>query len=386
MKEKMVIGLPRMQVEWGERRDFLPEFAATLERYGAQVMLEHGYGAGMGYQEANYLKLAPNVLFAPHETVYEQECVMVIRCPGEADLQRMQPGATLISMLHYPTRPVRTEMIRSLGIEAISLDSIKDDNGRRLIENLQAVAWNGLEVAFQILQRFLPPPGFFSPERKPIQVTQLGSGAVGMHVMQAAIRYGSPELWSTMLKLGTPGVQVTVVDFDTTRRGDLMRPILERTDILVDATQRPDPSQPVIYNEWIGWMPEHAVLLDLSVDPYQCDSTQFSVKGIEGIPQGDLDRYVFLPDDPAYNRIPECIPTENRRISISCYSWPGIHAKPCMEVYGTQLRPIMRTLIEKEGVSHINHSGRYFERAIGRALLSRWEPTHNNRNHNQQMR
>ena len=40
-------------------------------------------------------------------------------------------------MLHYPTRPQRVAYLKSLGIEAISLDSLKDENGRRLIQNLR---------------------------------------------------------------------------------------------------------------------------------------------------------------------------------------------------------------------------------------------------------
>jgi len=152
-----------------------------------------------------------------------------------------------------------------------------------------------------------------------------------------------------------------------------MQGILSTTDILVDATQRPDPGIPVIPNDWIAFLPPHAVLLDLSVDPYQCTQEPFYVKGIEGIPQGNLDQYVFPPDDPAYEEVPPCIPTLHRRYAVSCYSWPGIYPKACMEIYGRQLRPIMHVLIEKGGIGNINHHGRYFERAIARAQLSRWQ-------------
>jgi alanine dehydrogenase len=262
-------------------------------------------------------------------------------------------------MLHYPTRPERRAFLHSLGVEAISLDSIKDDSGRRLVENLRSVAWNGMEVAFQTLQTLYPSPGFESPERT-------------THVMQAAIRYADNKLWQDLASRGVPGVQVTVVDYDTTPFEKIMLPILARTDILVDATQRPDPSRPVIPNDWIGYMPSHAVLLDLSVDPYDCDGNELIVKGIEGIPQGNLDQYIFRPDDPAYEHVPECVQAKNRRFTVSCYSWPGIHPVECMRVYGRQLRPLLRTLIEKGGTQNIEARGRFFERALSRAMLSRW--------------
>lgn len=372
MPEGLTIGLPRMYAEAGERRDFLPDFVSRLEKNGARVLLEHSYGSGIGFQPDDYLALAPNVRFVSHAKIYEQDYVLLVRCPDEVDLRRMHPGACLISMLHYPTRPDRVALLRSLEIEAISLDSIKNDEGRRLIENLRSVAWNGVEAAFQTLRQIYPSPGFDSPERGPLYVTLLGAGAVGTHVVQAATRYGDPQLWSWMADRGLPGVQLTVIEYDTARHEDLIRKLLATTDLLVDATQRPDPSLPVVLNEWIADMPLHAVLLDLSVDPYRCDFEPVYVKGIEGIPQGNLDQYVFAPDDPAFERVPPCIPTTHRRYSVSCYSWPGVHPKECMEGYGHQLRPLLRTLIEKGGTETLNPRGNFFERALCRALLSRW--------------
>ncbi len=373
MEKKFRIGLARMHVEAGERRDFLPDFVAHLEKYGAQVTLEHGYGSGMGLQDGDYQSVAPNVSFASHEEVYQQDYVLVLRCPGDEDLRCLRPGACLISMLHYPTRPARRNFLTSLGVEAISLDSLKDDSGRRLVENLRAVAWNGIEVAFQTLRTIYPAPGFESPGRNAIHVTLMGSGAVGIHVMQAAIRYGNEEIWRDLAARGVPGTQVLAIDFDTTSLKETMHAILAQSDVLVDATQRPDPSRPLIPNDWIAWMPEHAVLLDLSVDPYHCDGGSRIVKGIEGIPQGNLDQYIFRPDDPAYQNMPSCVDAQHRRFAVSCYSWPGIHPRECMKVYGHQLRPVLRNLIEKGGLDRIDSKGRYFERAIHRAMLSRWQ-------------
>jgi alanine dehydrogenase len=363
--------MARMHHEFGEKRDFLPNFVASLAKVGAKVVLEYGYGSGIGFTEEDYLTASPEVSFASREDVIKQDNVLVLRCPDDKELRMLKPGACLMSMLHYGTRPQRVALLRSLGVEAISLDSIKDDVGRRLIEQLQTVAWNGLEVAFRVLLRTYPPPGMESPRRAPIQATVMGIGAVGMHAVQAASRYGDMALWRSLAQRGAPGTVVTAVEYDVTRDEPVMRGILKRTDILVDATQRPDVSKPVIPNEWIGDMPEHAVLLDLSVDPYDCSAERPEVKGIEGMPQGNLDQYVFAPDDPAFERVPACVATANRRYSVSCYSWPGIHPKESMDHYGRQIGPVLRRLIEKGGAQNISPKGRYMERALTRAMLSR---------------
>jgi alanine dehydrogenase len=373
MQPKITVGLPRMHLEASEKREFLPEFIENLHSFGYQIMLENNYGAGMGFSEDNYKAAAPGLIFGELIEVYQQDIVVVLRYPGDKLVSSMRRGACLMSMLHYPTRPGRVHFLKDLGLEGISFDTIKDDVGRRMIENLRSVAWNGVEVAFQVLKQHYPPPGFEDPTRLPIKVTILGAGAVGTLAAQAAIRYGDEQTWRHMAKIGATGVQVTMLDYDVTNHPTIMQQILKYTDILVDATQRPDASIPVIPNDWIGLMRPYAVILDLSVDPYDCDGERISVKGIEGIPQGNLDQYVFEPDDPAYLKIPSCIVTTQKRTAISCYSWPGIYPKECMDIYGKQLTPLMKSIAECGGVKFISPDGDYFQRAVARGMLSRFE-------------
>jgi alanine dehydrogenase len=361
-----------MHKEPGEKRDFLPNFVSYIARRRTDIYLEYGYGAELGYRERDYLKGNPNIKFVSREEVYQQDYVLVLRCPTEIEIKTMHPGSCLISMLHYPTRPQRIELIRSQLLEAISLDSITDDSGRRLVENLKAVGWNGIEVSFNTLKTIYPDPGFDNPNRPPIRVTVMGAGAVGSHVVQAAIRYGNNNLREKLASEDIPGVEVVVVDHDVTNKKGYMVKILSKTDILVDATQRQDTSKPVIPNEWIAYLPQHAVLLDLSVDPYSESNGKITLKGIEGIPQGNLNKYIFLPDDRAYDELPKYVKTVNRRHAVTCYSWPGIYPKECMRVYGRQIQPLMRVLMEKDGVKKLNPKGGFFERALSRAVLSRW--------------
>jgi alanine dehydrogenase len=264
-------------------------------------------------------------------------------------------------------------LLRDLGIEAVSLDSVKDDVGRRVVENLRAVGWNGVETAFDVLAKIYPPPGIEDTNRNPIKVTVLGVGAVGMFAIQAAVRYGDEVLWHKMAAEGVTGVQVTAVEHDLTNHPTIMTQILKYTDVLIDATQRPDPSRPIIPNALIGVMRPHAVLLDLSVDPYECSDEGIQmVKGIEGVPGGSLDQYVFAPDDPAWENLPPCVDNRNRRWAVSCYSWPGIHPRECMAVYGKQIVPLVQSILEAGGVQNVRPDGSYFDRAVSRGMLSHW--------------
>jgi len=376
MSDQISIGLANMHKEAGEVRAFLPDFVSDLENSGAKIYLEYDYGGGMSFTQEDYASVAPGVTFTSLQEIFQQDYVLVLRYPDDEAINWMRSGGCLISMVHYPTRPGRVALFQERNIVSISLDTITDDSGKRMIENLRSVGWNGVNTAFKALSNTYPDPGLFNPERLPIQVTLLGAGAVGIHVVQAAIQYGDPDLRSRMVSDEVPGVKVMVVDYDITPHKTLMSDILRSTDILVDATQRLDASQPVIPNSWIAYLPQHAIITDLAVDPYTLETDPPVVRGIEGIPQGNLDKYIFSPDDLDWEQtIPPYIPSKHRRTTVSCYSWPGISPKECMDHYGDQLKPFMRVLLKK-GYKNLNPQSSFLERALYRASLKGWMEGH----------
>ncbi len=380
----ITVGLPRMMKETGERRIFLPDFVRYLTDLGATVFLEEGYAEDGGYTFADYRKVTDAVHLCSREEAFRKELVLVLRSPEENEFSMLMPGNILMSMLHYPTRTHRVELLKSLGVNAISLDGIVNDQNVRLVENMKAVAWNGLEAAFDELEKRWP--GLRRKNGGPFKVLILGTGMVGKHAADAATKLGRVERNNRHIAEGGPGAIALSVGRNITGSPETMRALMQQADILVDATQRRDPSQPVIPNAWIAWLPEHAIIVDLSVDPYLLDDVPPVVRGIEGIPQGNLDKYVFTPDDPAWEtQIPAGIPCNNRRTTVSCYSWPGIYPEACMKHYATQLEPLMAVLLEK-GYAGLSPDGSYFERALYRATLHGWLKQHEQIALPQQMR
>jgi alanine dehydrogenase len=365
------LGLPRMHKEAGERRDFLPALVAAVADLGGPVVVEHDIGCGIGYTDDDYVRAGPNVVVGSNGDAFAQDVVLVLRAP-EDRLHLVRRGATLVSMLHFPTRPKRVARLSELGLEAISLDLLTDDIGNRLVVDGRDVAWNGIEAAFDVLEREWQE--FLDPTRPPIRVTVLGAGAIGKDAVEAATKYGNLERAERLAHL--PGVEVTTLGRNMTWRAVDMKRRLAATDVLVDATQRHDPSLPLVPNAWLGYLPEHAVICDLVVDPYLLHETPPTVRGIEGIPQGNLDRWAFAPGDPAWDEVPEEIDRWHRRWVVSCYSWPGVHPHACMELYGHQLAPLLRTLLRAGGATGLNPEGEFHERALWRASLRPWIGRH----------
>ncbi|HKJ37960.1 MAG TPA: hypothetical protein VJ972_04240 [Anaerolineales bacterium] len=364
------IGFPRMLVEPGERRVFLPEFIHFIAHLGLNIYIEEGYGARSGFAFTDYKRAHSNVFMCSRKEAFEQDISLILRSPSPEDFQLVKRGSILISMLHYPTRPKRIARLKELGINSISLDSIADDNSLRMVENMKSVAWNGIEAAFDWLEKDWP--GLIRPDKKPINVLILGTGMVGKHAIEAATKLGNVERNTDHIASNGPGAVAVSIGRNIASTPSTMKTLMEQADILVDATQRRDTSQPVVPNDWIAWLPKHAVVVDLAVDPYTLDANPPVVRGIEGIPQGSLDQYVFPADDPKWDSmVPESIPSKHRRTTVTCYSWPGVHPNACMRHYAQQLEPIMEVLINR-GYDGLSPDGTYFERALYRATLKAW--------------
>ena len=129
------IGFPRMHKEVNEKRDFLPRFFKYFINEKAELFLEKGYGSAMGFTEEDYLIENPHIHFIDIRECYSKDIVVVLRSPEFYEIEWMKRGSILISMLHYPTRRSRTELLKMKNIHGVSMDLVRNDSMERIIVN-----------------------------------------------------------------------------------------------------------------------------------------------------------------------------------------------------------------------------------------------------------
>lgn len=367
---KKSYGFAEINKENKEVRSFLPTFFGALKEADIEIYLENEYGIKMGFSEDDYLKENENINFIKRELIFSKDVVIVLRTPEENDLRKMKSGSILISMLHYITRESRNQLLKTLGIKSFSMDSMMDDDHRRVVVNNYETAFNGAQNALRKLNENLVDKKL----NRPINIVVIGMGEIGVTVAKAFKDLSNKEYYK-IKEYG--GLKVTLLTRSITGNAKLFRDELTTADILVDASSRRDTSKYIVTNQEIMALPPHSVILDITADPYDFDKEPKQVKAIEGIPTGTLDQLVFEIDDSAYDDIESYISTVNRRPVVSCNAWPGVNALESIKLYGRQLLPIIDVLISRDIDQLSIESKDYYERILVRSSYEYFESTKN---------
>src|SRR3989344_2870585 len=203
----------------GDPRVFPPEFVDALKGDGWTVYVNSdGKGLGLKIPQAEYEKSGAS--FVDTKKIPQDTVILTLRYPPEDFVDLLEPGTVLISMAHFPTRIERSTFLHRREINAIALDQITDDKGKRLVENLQLVAKNGLEDAITAIREH--SPGLLNEAY--IEATIIGSGNIQSHFVNAATHQKDIKIIPR-----TIGREIT-------SNPDLLKKVLQQTHLLVDAT------------------------------------------------------------------------------------------------------------------------------------------------------
>ncbi len=309
MKSQISVGFPRMRKEPGEKRVFLPDFIQMLTRF-ADVFLSEGYGSRLGFSFDDFRQGNPRVFQTDQKDAFQKDYVIMLRSPNNDEFELIKRGACLISMLHYPTRPQRVKILNELGINSISLDSIVDDHNLRLVENMRAVAWNGLEVAFDLLEK--TEPGLQRDNGSPFRILVLGTGMIGKHAVEAATKLGNIERNARQIETNGPGSIALSLGRNLSQNSEVMEALLRQADVLGRRDPTPQ-SQPAGHSQRLAGLAAGRVRSS-SIWPSTriCWTTCRRLsEASKGYPRATWTNTCSCPADPEWDKtVPASIPSE----------------------------------------------------------------------------
>ena len=386
MKQR-VFGFPIMSIPKPYQRDYPPWLIQWLgTKKNVIVHIEEGYGSDLGFSQEDYE--APNVYFKSRTEVFtESDYVVCMTAPTIDEIKMMHEGQVLLAFLHYNTHPTRNKLFYEKGIQTISLDDVKDYRGRRLVEDLQATAYNAVKAAIKQLRKELGEEKWFDPHRDPIHVVIMGTGSVAQLAIRAANHLGYLGFQEELVgRRGNPKVLVTAIGrHETGDKVFMNTKILPKADIFADATFRPagQNHHHIVTGDQLEYLPNHAVICDITADKYDTSSEPHVVKAIQGIPTGMGEDYgdpTFPKDHPAFTDSKYVPPEyqlkpEQRRSVVSSYSWPSYGTREDrlrnVENYANQMKPLLNWLAD-HGIESVRPPVRgktdYWNDAIYRSL------------------
>jgi H+-translocating NAD(P) transhydrogenase subunit alpha len=225
----MRIGIPR-ESRAGERLvAATPTTVAQLRKYGYDVVVETGAGAGASFPDVAYAEAGATVVDGAE--VWGSDVVTTVHAPAEADLARLRPGATLVSVLAPATHPERVEALAARGVTALALDAVPRISRAQSIDVLSTLSnVAGYRAVIEAAEEY---GGMFTGQvtaagkTAPANVFVIGAGVAGLAAIGAAGSLGAqvrafdvrPEVGEQIESMGARFVQAEAAQQEVSADG-----------------------------------------------------------------------------------------------------------------------------------------------------------------------
>jgi alanine dehydrogenase len=381
------VGVPRVNQDvWkNEIREYSPSFLRHFVDIKDDITLyiEDGYGSDMGFSKEEYEEyLGKNLVWCKRDECFNKDLVLTFKYPyKEGDKTQteleydMYSGSTLISMIHYPSRPSRVDYLLEKNINAISLDSIVGIDGRTIYDKV-GTSQAGVRVGYELVRSV---SNNFN-DLDYVKVVILGGGGIGSQANAELHKYNGMV---NRREGSDVVVESIVLDKEGVSNAFLLKSALEGAHMVVDCAYRSDPRKYIVSREDLDLM-SIKVVVDLAGDNYYVDENGDTfLKAIEPVKVlGNLNQMVFVGDYenqlPMYTDGYEllklnsqgileevCLPnydySNEKLYVVSCGSWPGTQPGRFF-MYEKALRPLV-TILLKKGIEGINPNSRDLDEA-----------------------
>ncbi|MCH1446288.1 MAG: Re/Si-specific NAD(P)(+) transhydrogenase subunit alpha [Luminiphilus sp.] len=191
----MRIVIPRESVAGERRTSATPETVKKMIRLGAEVAIESGAGAAVGFDDSIYVELGAEIVADRAALLGSADMVLRLRKPEPDDIVMMKAGCIHVSYLDPFNERDLIKTLAEKSITAISMEMIPRSTRSQKMDALSSQANLAGYVAVMLAAEKLPSifPMLMTPAGtlKPAKVFIIGAGVAGLQAIATAKRLGA---------------------------------------------------------------------------------------------------------------------------------------------------------------------------------------------------
>jgi alanine dehydrogenase len=277
----MLIGVPSEIKNHEYRVGLVPSSVRELVTQGHQVVVQHGAGAKIGFDDAAYEQSGATIAATAADIYRTANMIVKVKEPQAQECRMLRDNQVLFTYLHLAPDPEQAKLLQDSGCIAIAYETVTDNRGGLpLLAPMSEVAGRmSIQAGANSLEIVNGGSGVLLggvPGVAPGKVVVLGGGVVGTNAVRIAMGMGAQvvvidrsidRLNYLDLQFGSKIITI----YSTT---DAIERHVSRADLVIGAVLVPGGSAPkLLTRDMLKNMRPGSVVVDVSIDQGGCFET-----------------------------------------------------------------------------------------------------------------
>ncbi|NUR97805.1 MAG: Re/Si-specific NAD(P)(+) transhydrogenase subunit alpha [Kribbellaceae bacterium] len=282
----MLIGILKEARPGEARVAATPDTVASLRALGYDITVEAGAGAAAAFSDAAFV-----IAGAEIGSAAQADIVIGVNAPSGEQMDRLGPGATLISMLRPALDPALVEDLGRRQITALAMDAVPRISRAQSLDVLSSMAniagYRAVVEAAHVFGRFFTGQVTAAGKVPPAKVLVVGAGVAGLAAIGAARSLGAivratdprPEVADQVRSLGGEYLPIASEEVEVSATGyakemgndykarevELYAREIKDVDVVITTALIPGrPAPRIITAEMIASMRPGSVIVDMA--------------------------------------------------------------------------------------------------------------------------
>jgi alanine dehydrogenase len=277
----MRVGVPREIKNHEYRVGLTPPSVAELVAAGHEVFVETKAGAGIDFEDRDYVDAGATILPDAASVFDKAEMIVKVKEPQPGEIAMLKPHHLLFTYLHLAADKAQAEGLMKSGATCIAYETVTSDRGGLpLLKPMSEVAGRmSIQVGAHYLEKEQGGRGVLLggvPGVAPAKVAILGGGIAGVNAAQMAVGMRA---------------DVTIYDINNDRLAELdmffssqiktayaskaaVAAAVKQAHLVIGAVLIPGAAAPkLVTREMLKTMKRGSVLVDIAIDQGGCFET-----------------------------------------------------------------------------------------------------------------